>query len=57
MKTTTRMLWQDFFGKDIDVAVQIIGPAQQRRRSSYSMDQSRTDHKSALKGLRSAGAE
>ena len=51
MKTTTRMLWRDFFGGDIDVVAKIIGPAQQRRRASYAVDQSRTDHKSALKKL------
>jgi len=51
MKTTTRTLWRDFFGKDIDVVARIIGPAQQRRRASYTRDQSRTDHKSALKRL------
>ena len=57
MKTTTRLLWRDFYGKDIDVAAAIIGPAQQRRRASYAKDQSSTDHKSALKNLGSSRTE
>ena len=51
MKITTRMLWRDFFGKDIDVVARIIGPAQERRRASYDQDHSRTDHKAALKQI------
>jgi hypothetical protein len=55
MKVTTRILWREFFGKDIDVATRIIGPAQERRRASYAHDRSHTDHKAALKELSSEG--
>jgi hypothetical protein len=49
LKTTTRMLWQEFFGKDIDPVKVIIAPALETRRAGYEKDVSQTDHLSALR--------
>jgi hypothetical protein len=51
MRTTTRMLWQGFFGRDIDVTAEIIAPALARRREGYALDVARTDHMSALRSV------
>jgi hypothetical protein len=54
LKTTTRQLWQGFFGKDIDVHAAIIAPALGIRKAGYAQDVSKTDH---LRTLREAAAK
>jgi hypothetical protein len=51
LKVSTRLLWRDFFGKDIDPVEAIIKPALARRRAGYEKDVSATDHVAALRKL------
>ena len=51
MKGTTRILWQEFFGHDIDVVEIIIRPALRRREEGYAPDNPSTDYKAELSRL------
>jgi hypothetical protein len=51
LKVTTRLLWQEFFGKEIDPVETIIKPALARRRAGHEKDVSATDHRAALRRL------
>ena len=48
LKINTRILWQAFFGHDIDVLGEIIRPALQRRKEGYAQDNPKTDYKADL---------
>lgn len=48
MKVTTRFLWRDFFGRDIDVTKEIIGPALLLRKEGFAPDNPTTDYKAEL---------
>jgi hypothetical protein len=51
MKVTTRFLWRDFFGRDIDVSKEIIRPALLRRKEGFAQDNPTTDYKAELSRL------
>jgi len=48
MKVTTRLLWRDFFGHDIDVSEKIIRPALLIRKQGFAPDNPVTDYKAEL---------
>ncbi len=48
LKITTRILWKEFFGRDINVRDEIIAPALRLRELGYSPDRPKTDYKSRL---------
>ena len=52
LKVTTRVLWLEVFGRDIDVASEIIAPAQKRKRRMYLEDSPTTDLKASLENLK-----
>lgn len=52
--TNTRVLWQELWGKDIDVRKEIIAPAVQRRNAGYADDIPREDY---IGKIRELGAE
>jgi hypothetical protein len=47
--SNTRVLWQELWGKQIDVRAEIIRPAIAARRAGYDMPQ--TDYKAKLRRL------
>lgn len=49
--TNTRVLWQELWGKDIDVRKEIIAPARERIPKGYAPDLARRDYKSELRRL------
>lgn len=49
--TNTRVLWQDLWGKDIDVRREIIAPARERILKGYAPDLARRDYKLELRRL------
>ena len=51
IKTNTRVLWQELWGKDINVGQEIIAPAIARRNKGYEPDIPRRDYKAELRRL------
>lgn len=51
IKTNTRVLWQELWGKDIDVGQEIIKPARIRILKGYAPDMARRDFKAELRRL------
>ena len=49
--TNTRVLWQELWGKEIDVRKEIIAPARERILRGYAPDLARRDYKSELRRL------
>ena len=49
--TNTRVLWQELWGKEINVRQEIIGPALEARRKGYEPDLPRHDYKAELRRL------
>jgi len=49
--TNTRVMWQDIFGREIDVRREIIAPALERRKQGYHDDLPREDYKASLRRL------
>jgi hypothetical protein len=47
----TRVLWQELWGKEIDVRQEIIAPAVLRRNEGYADDIAREDYRSRLRDL------
>ena len=52
--TNTRVLWQELWGKDINVRQEIIAPAIERRNAGYADDIPRSKYRSELREM---GAE
>lgn len=51
IKTNTRVLWQELWGKDINVGQEIIAPARARILKGYAPDIARRDFKDDLRRL------
>lgn len=49
--TNTDLMWQDIFGRAIDVRREIIAPELERRRQGYLDDMPRQDYKAELRRL------
>jgi hypothetical protein len=49
--TNTRVLWQELWGKDINVRQEIIAPALEARRAGYAPDLERRNYKADLRKL------
>ena len=49
--TNTRVLWQELWGKDMDVRKEIIAPARERIMKGYAPDLARRDYKAELRAL------
>jgi len=49
--TNTRLLWNDFYGRDIDVRREIIAPALARLREGHAPDLPAEDYKAELRRL------
>ncbi|MEA3213116.1 MAG: hypothetical protein QOE70_6173 [Chthoniobacter sp.] len=49
--TNTRVLWQELWGKDIDVRQEIIAPARAAIMKGYEPDLSRRDYKAELRRM------
>lgn len=50
-KTNTRVLWQELWGKDINVHREIIGPVREAILKAYEQDRPETDHLQELEKL------
>ncbi len=49
--TNTRILWNELWGRDINVRQEIIAPALARRREGYNLDIPQADYKAELRRL------